>query len=124
MGTSTTSKLSGVGSPWGRDFSRTRRLVSAMRSSVFDPRRYHARADLLSQRRAGRHVAQVLVAAVPLELEQVVGDQPGNGDRLDAHAVIVELDGEQADDGFGTLLWWYEEGRGRRPDMAHPLPHD
>src|SRR5262249_22250752 len=91
MGASTTSKLSGVGSPCGRDFSRTRRLV-AMRSSLFGPQRYHAGADLLSRRGTGRHVAPVPVASVALELEQVVGDGPGDGDRLDAHTVRIELE--------------------------------
>src|SRR5260221_301177 len=41
IGESTTSKLAWVGSPCGRDFSNTRRLVSAMEASCF--------ADVLTQ---------------------------------------------------------------------------
>src|SRR5262245_59180846 len=38
MGASTMSKLAGVGSPWGRDFKSTRRLVSVIQSSVWPAR--------------------------------------------------------------------------------------
>ena len=61
-----------------------------------------------------------------LELGQVVGNEARDVDRLDAHTVVVELDGQYAEaiGGRGIDGLMHQERRRWRPDMTQPIAHD